>query len=214
MRRLLGGALALLALGAAATGCGIRPTAVPVDAGPAPSRVPCEVPGNPENPADPENPASPRFDGVRVRVYLVCGAQLVSAERSVRIPEGRSSADRLRFAQALLGELEVTPSGDEKAAGYTTDVRGPLTVTDARKGDPAGALRLSRLPEDLPALALSQIVCTYAENAPVSSGGRVVLGGPGEDPARAYACTGEMKSRPDATPTLGEPLRSPTPPAP
>ncbi|MFK8911783.1 hypothetical protein, partial [Streptomyces sp. YS-3] len=172
MRRLLGGALALLALGTAATGCGIRPTAVPVDAGPAPSRVPCEVPGNPDNP---ENPVSPQFEGVTVRVYLVCGAQLVSAERSVRIPEGRASADRLRFAQALLGELEVAPSGDEKAAGYTTDVRGPLTVTAARGGDPAGALRLSRRPEDLPALALSQIVCTYAENTPVSSGARVVL---------------------------------------
>ncbi|GAA0586563.1 hypothetical protein [Streptomyces crystallinus] len=199
MRRLLGGALALLALGGAATGCGIRPTAVPVDAGPAPSRVPCEVPGN---------AVSPQFEGVTVRVYLVCGAQLVSAERSVRIPEGRASADRLRFAEALLAELEVTPTGDEKAAGYTTDVRGPLTVTAARKGDPAGALRLSRRPEDLPALALSQIVCTYGENTPTSSGAQqVVLGGPGEDPVRGYACTAEMKARPDAAPTLGEALR-------
>ncbi|MFF1478620.1 hypothetical protein ACFVYD_13790 [Streptomyces sp. NPDC058301] len=208
--RLSGGALALLALGAALTGCGIRPTAVPVDAGPAPSRVPCEVPGN---------AVTPQFEGVTVRVYLVCGAQLVSAERSVRIPEGRASADRLRFAEALLSELEVTPTGDEKAAGYTTDVRGPLTVTAARKGDPAGALRLSRRPEDLPALALSQIVCTYAENTPTSSGAQVVLGGPGEDPARGYACTAEMKSRPDTAPTLGEALHptgssSPTPPLP
>ncbi|MFD9489252.1 hypothetical protein [Streptomyces sp. NPDC059991] len=209
--RLLGGALALLALGATATGCGIRPTAVPVDAGPAPSRVPCEVPGN---------SVTPQFEGVTVRVYLVCGAQLVSAERSVRIPEGRASADRLRFAEALLTELEVTPAGDEKAAGYTTDVRGPLTVTAARKGDPSGALRLSRRPEDLPALALSQIVCTYAENTPTSSGTQqVVLGGPGEDPVRGYACTAEMKTRPDTSPTLGDALHptggsSPTPPLP
>ncbi|MFD9796975.1 hypothetical protein ACFWXK_39215 [Streptomyces sp. NPDC059070] len=196
--RLAGGALALLALAGAATGCGIRPTAVPVDAGPAPSRVPCEVPGNP----------TPQFEGVTVRIYLVCGAQLVAAERSVRIPEGRASADRLLFAQTLLSELEVTPSGDEKAAGYTTDVRGPLTVTGARKGDPAGALRLTRRPEDLPAPALSQIVCTFAENTPTSSGSRqVVLGGPTDDPARGYACTAEMKSRPDASPTLGDMLR-------
>ncbi|MFE4868977.1 hypothetical protein [Streptomyces sp. NPDC056682] len=185
----------LLTLGAAASGCGIRPTSVPVDAGPAPSRVPCTVPGN----------AAAQFEGVTVQVYLVCGAQLVAAQRPVRIPEPKGTADRVRFAQALLDELSATPSGDEKDAGYATEVPAPLTVTAARPNDPAGALRLSRNPQDLSSLALSQVVCTYAENTPAAPGSaQVVLGGPGEDPARGYTCTSEMKSRPDNAPTLGE----------
>ncbi|WP_167157440.1 MULTISPECIES: hypothetical protein [Streptomyces] len=186
----------LLALGAGAAGCGIRPTSVPVDAGPAPSRVPCEVP---------DNAVTPQFEGITVEVYLVCGAQLVTTQRSVRIPEAKGAQDRVRFAQALLDELIVQPSGDEKDAGFATEVKGPLTVTAARKNDPAGALRLSRNPEDLSALALSQVICTYAENTPAAPGTQqVVLGGPGEDPARGYTCTSEMKSRPDSAATLGD----------
>ncbi|MFG3284908.1 hypothetical protein [Streptomyces sp. NPDC048111] len=180
----------------AAAGCGIRPTSVPVDAGPAPSRVPCEVPGG---------AVAPQFEGVTVHVYLVCGTQLVTAQRSVRIPENRGAQDRLRFAQALLDELIATPSGDEKDAGFTTEAKGPLTVGAARANDPAGALRLSRTPADLSALALSQLVCTYAENIPATPDTRqVVLGGPGEDPARGYTCTPEMKSHPDSAATLGD----------
>ncbi|MFD9636287.1 hypothetical protein [Streptomyces violascens] len=196
-RRRAAAALAgLLALGTAATGCGIRPTSVPVDAGPAPSRVPCEVP---------DGAVAPQFEGITVQVYLVCGAQLVTARRSVRIPENKGAEDRLRFAQALLDELIAQPSGDEKDAGFTTEVKGPLTVTAAHKNDPPGALRLSRNPEDLSALALSQVVCTYAENTPTAPGSQqVVLGGPGEDPARGYTCTSEMKSRPDSAATLGD----------
>ena len=37
---------------------------------------------------------APQFEGVTVQVYLVCGAQLVAAERSVRIPESKGAADR------------------------------------------------------------------------------------------------------------------------
>ncbi|MFG2717287.1 hypothetical protein ACGFW5_03125 [Streptomyces sp. NPDC048416] len=197
LRRRTAVALAgLLALGAAATGCGIRPTSVPVDGGPAPSRVACTVP---------QNAVTPQFEGVTVQVYLVCGAQLVTAERSVRIPESKGATDRIRFAQALLDELVVQPSGAEKDAGYATEVKGPLTVTAARAHDPAGALRLSREPEDLSALALSQVVCTFAENTPAAPGTQqVLLGGPGEAPARGYTCTSEMKSRPDTAATLGE----------
>ncbi|GAA2441249.1 hypothetical protein ACFPFX_06080 [Streptomyces mauvecolor] len=196
-RRRAAAALAgLLALGTAATGCGIRPTSVPVDAGPAPSRVPCEVP---------DGAVAPQFEGVTVQVYLVCGAQLVTAQRSVRMPENKGAEDRLRFAQALLDELIAQPSGDEKDAGFTTEVKGPLTVTAAHKNDPPGALRLSRNPQDLSSLALSQVVCTYAENTPTAPGSQqVVLGGPGEDPARGYTCTSEMKSRPDSAATLGD----------
>ncbi|MFI6688167.1 hypothetical protein [Streptomyces sp. NPDC050485] len=196
LRRPAAALAGLLALGAAATGCGIRPTSVPVDAGPAPSRVPCTVPAN---------AVSPQFEGVTVQVYLVCGAQLVTAQRSVRTPQTQGAADRVRFAQALLDELSAKPSGDEKDAGYTTEVPAPLTVMVARAGDPAGTLRLSRNPQDLSALALSQVVCTYADNAPAAPGSdQVVLGGPGEDPARGYTCTAEMKSRPGNVPTLGE----------
>ncbi|MEU9100771.1 hypothetical protein [Streptomyces sp. NPDC048361] len=193
----------LLALGATG-GCGIRPTSVPVDAGPAPSRVACTVP---------QSALTPQFEGVTVEVYLVCGAQLVAAERSVRVPGTMGAADRVRFAQTLLDELIAQPATAEKDAGYTTEVKGPLTVTAAHAHDPAGALRLSRAPDDLSALALSQVVCTFAENTPSAPGTQqVVLGGPGEDPARGYTCTSEMKSRPDNAATLGEipaPLRSP-----
>ena len=54
------------------------------------------------------------------------------------------------------------------------------------------------------------MVCTFAENTPAAPGSQqVVLGGPGEDPARGYTCTSEMKSRPDSAATLGE-IRPPS----
>ncbi|MFE9411921.1 hypothetical protein ACFYN0_24500 [Streptomyces sp. NPDC006704] len=191
----------LMTLGAAASGCGIRPTSVPVDAGPAPSRVACTVS---------QDALTPQFEGVTVQVYLVCGAQLVTAERSVRIPESKGAADRVRFAQALLDALIAPASGEEKDAGYTTALKGPLTVSAARPGDPAGTLRLSREPEALSAVALSQVVCTFAENTPAAPDAQqILLGGPGGDPARGYSCTSEMKSRPDSTATLGEIAPSP-----
>jgi hypothetical protein len=193
----------IAALCAVATGCGIRDTSVPVDAGQAPSRVPCDLPA--------ENVATQAMEGIPVRIYLVCGSQLVSADRTVQIPQGAGTADRVRVAQLLLNELAEQPTGAEKAAGFTTALRGSLTVLGPFKGDPRTALRLSRAPGSLPASALAQVVCTYAESALVEAeDGAVVLGGPDGEPARAYACTQQLKSRPASVPSAGEPAPTPS----
>ncbi|OEJ60518.1 hypothetical protein BGM19_23460 [Streptomyces agglomeratus] len=187
---------ALAALCAALGGCGIRTTSVPVDAGAAPSRVPCELSAQ-DSPAE-------AAAGVPLQVYLVCGAQLVSVDRTVRVPEEKLS-DRLRVAQTLLAELKKEPANEEKQAGFTTDVRETLAVSGAREGDPRDALRLSSQPEDLPTHALAQIVCTYADSAAAGPDRSVVLGGPSDDPVREYQCTAALKARPESVlPTLGE----------
>lgn len=190
-----------LALAAAASGCGIRTTTVPVDAGPAPSRVPCTLSG--------KETAAQAEPLVRVQVYLVCASALEAVDRSVPIDEGKTG-DRVRIARALLGELLEDPSESEQEAGFTTRVRAPLTVSDAREGDPPGTLRLSRQPEDLPTAALAQIVCTFAESGAAADGGTVVLGGPGDYAPRGYRCTSMVKQRPDVVlPTAGSPSPSP-----
>lgn len=183
-----------LALAGAASGCGIRTTTVPVDAGAAPSRVPCEV--------SEDNLTTQAQPGAAVRVYLVCGSELVPVERAAAIPADKTRTDRLQVARALLDELEERPSSTEEEAGFTTYVRGPLTVSEARAGDPLGTLRLSRQPEDLPTAALAQIVCTLIEGA--ATDGSVVLGGPGAYGARGYRCDDDTRRRPDvAVPTTG-----------
>ncbi|WP_328397194.1 hypothetical protein OHS70_13730 [Streptomyces sp. NBC_00390] len=194
----LGAVAGVLAL----SGCGIR-TTTPVDAGAAPSRVPCEVS---------EGPITPQAqqEGVPVRVYLVCASQLEPVERTARITEERAVDDRIEFAQALLDELQEEPSSSEQEAGLATFLRGPLVVGAGRKGDPAGTLRLSRQPEDLPSAALAQIVCTLAENSAAVRDDAVVLAGPGNYAPRAYVCTVGTKERPEGTvPTVG-PLPEPS----
>lgn len=190
-------ALAVLMGVAVLGGCGIRPTQVPVDAGPAPSRVPCEVTGENITPQ-----AQPQ--GVPVRVYLVCGSQLASVDRTASMSDAKTGDSRLRLAQALLDQLEKEPSASEHEAGSATYVRGPLTLSGAREGDPAGTLRLSRQPEDLPTAALAQIVCTFAESRAAATDGSVLLGGPGDYAPRGYQCSAATKERPEeAVPTLG-----------
>lgn len=188
--------LGVAALFAAATGCGIRDTSVPVDAGAAPSRVACDLPA--------ENVATQALEGIPVRVYLVCGSRLVSVDRTVQIAEGRTLSDGVRVAEKLLDELREPPPRAEKDAGFTTDVKDPISVGAGRGDDPRGALRLSRDPANLPANALAQIVCTYAESAAAETDGSVVLGGPGQDPTRAYSCTQDLKARPGSDPDLGD----------
>ncbi|MGR8008689.1 hypothetical protein [Streptomyces hypolithicus] len=200
--RIVAVAAVCVALAAALGGCGIRTTSVPVDAGAAPSRVPCEL-----SPRASDDTAASPSPGLPLQVYLVCGAQLVSVDRSVRIPEEKLMSDRLRVAQTLLDELQLSPSADEKQAGFTTDVRDTLAVSAARRGDPKGTLRLSSPPEDLPTHALAQIVCTYADNGAGAGPDRtVVLGGPADTPPRGYQCTAALKARPESVPTLGEPV--------
>ncbi|MFF3751048.1 hypothetical protein ACFYYH_11390 [Streptomyces sp. NPDC002018] len=182
----LAGALALVAL---AAGCGIRTTSVPVDAGPAPSRMPCQVAG--------ETVITQSRPGVPVGIYLACASGLASVERATPVPRGRSADDRVEIAQGLLDELQAQPSTSEREAGFTTYVRGPLILSGPRAEDPADTLRLSRQPEDLPATALAQIVCTFAESE--ITDGTVVLGGPGDRPPRGYRCDQDTKSNPDTS---------------
>ncbi|MET9591082.1 hypothetical protein ABZY45_08930 [Streptomyces sp. NPDC006516] len=187
-------ALAAVVAGAAlAAGCGIRSTTVPVDAGAAPSRMPCRT-------ASGEVPAPPP-QSVSVRIYLVCASQLVTVDRTVELDESRSG--RLAVAQALLGELQQEPSAGERRAGFSTVVPAGLRVSGPRKGDPEGTLRLGEQPEDLPAEALAQVVCSYAETETLGTGGAVLLGGPGDYAPRGYLCTTETKNRPADVPTVG-----------
>ncbi|NEE33656.1 hypothetical protein G3M53_50460, partial [Streptomyces sp. SID7982] len=58
----------LLAVAALVSGCGIRTTSVPVDAGAAPSRVPCRLSAS--------DVATRSPDSVSAEVYLVCASQL------------------------------------------------------------------------------------------------------------------------------------------
>ncbi|MEU5398726.1 hypothetical protein ABZ348_05430 [Streptomyces sp. NPDC005963] len=191
--------LGVLALG----GCGIRPTQVPVDGGPAPSRVPCEVNGD-------DITQQSQSRDVPVRIYLVCASQLEPVDRTAEIPESKSVEGRVQVAQALLEELQREPSTAEREAGFATYVRGPIAVSGQRRSDPDGTLRLSRQPEDLPAAALAQIVCTFSESQASATGGAVILGGPGEYAPRGYGCSGKAKDRPeDVLPTVG-PLPSPS----
>ncbi|MGW0530593.1 hypothetical protein [Streptomyces sp. NPDC003032] len=181
-------AAATAVLAAALAGCGIRSTEVPTDFGPAPSRVPCVQSGS--------SIASQSGSGVPVEVFLVCAAQLVSVDRTVRVHEDKATTDRVRIAQALLDELASPPSESEKQAGLATDVRGGTTVSGPADGDPEEALRFSTPPQDLSAFALAQIVCTLADSAAAAQDRTVVMGGTGDDPLRRYACTPEVRSRP------------------
>ncbi|MBZ9597701.1 MULTISPECIES: hypothetical protein [Streptomyces] len=191
----------------ATAGCGIRATTVPVDVGPAPSRVSCDTPAQPGGQSG--------VPGFPATVELVCGSQLVGVERIVPMPEKPERPEKgtvrdpvVQAAQALLEALERTPSAEERDAGFTTGVPAGLTAGAPKPGDPAGTVRLSRKPEDLPPVALSQIVCTLAGSETVSAGpGPVVLGGPDADPPRAWECTDAVRSRPESVPTLGEIVR-------
>ncbi|THA32345.1 hypothetical protein E6R18_14130 [Streptomyces sp. A1277] len=174
-----------------AAGCGIRTTSVPVDAGAAPSRVPCAMPA--------EDVAAQAEQGIPVQIYLVCASQLVTVDRAVQVAEAKS--DRLRIATELLDELRRRPTADEQQAGFSTDVPKALRVSGPRTGDATDALRLSQQPEDLPAEALAQIVCTFTESEALVPGETVTLGGPGKYPARGYLCTAETKASPKAVPS-------------
>ncbi|MEW2170172.1 hypothetical protein AB0935_09495 [Streptomyces sp. NPDC007027] len=176
----------LLAVAALVSGCGIRTTSVPVDAGAAPSRVPCRLAAS--------DSATRSPDRVSAEVYLVCASQLVTVDRPV--PADTVGAEPVEVARALLREIQRAPSTGERRAGFTTAVPAGLRVDPPRDGDPAGTLRLSSQPEDLSAEALAQLVCTYAESDGLVRDGSVVLGGPGDYPPRGYLCTSQTKSRP------------------
>lgn len=181
--------LALPLLGLVLTGCGIRATEVPTDFGPAPSRVPCTL-------TEPDVSAQ-AARGVPVQVFLLCSSSLVTVDRAVRVPDGTADAERrVIVAQGLLDQLAESPSAGEKDAGYTTDVRGGMTVGGPRPKDPEDTLRLSTSPAELTSYALAQIVCTLSDSAAAEGDGSVILGGPAGDPLRRYECTDGVRAQP------------------
>lgn len=193
--------LALLGLLAAfLSGCGIRPTSVPVDAGAAPSQTACVLPDDGE-------PGPGGADGRAVRLYLVCGSRVSPVDRWVSVPGG-SDASRPATARALLRVLEKGPNGRERPAGFKTSVPRDLSISGPASGDPDETLRLSSSPAKLPSFALAQLVCTYAETAATSTGETVVLGGPAKtDPRpRRYDCSTALRTHPEAARTAGTPI--------
>ncbi|GAA2708183.1 MULTISPECIES: hypothetical protein [Streptomyces] len=178
------GGLAVLA------GCGIRGTTVPVDAGSAPSRATCVV-----QPHDAQPQPSAPSSSATTTVQLVCTSQLLPVTRQVTVPEG---GDPLALARTLLAELKRQPTPAEEEAGFSTEVPQALAVNAPRRGDPAGTLRLSSEPDDLPAVALAQLVCTFAGTPAADGRSTVALGGPGEERPRGYACTDETRTRPES----------------
>ncbi|WP_217572061.1 hypothetical protein [Streptomyces sp. GbtcB7] len=181
--------LSLPLLAVLLAGCGIRSTQVPTDFGPAPSRVPCALSG--------QDITTQSSRGIPVQVFLICSGQLVTVDRSVRIPDGTAEgARRVLVAQGLLDELAETPSTPEQQAGYTTDVRGGMTVSGPRPKDPEDALRLSTPPQDLTSAALAQIICTFSDSAAARDDGSVVLGGPDATPLRSYECPTDVRANP------------------
>ncbi|GAA2769204.1 MULTISPECIES: hypothetical protein [Streptomyces] len=184
--------LAVPALAVLLAGCGIRATEVPTNFGPAPSRVQCSL-------SEPDVSAQ-AARGLPVQVFLLCGSSLVTVDRTVRVPEGAADSERrLLVAQGLLDQLAAPPSTAEKEAGYSTDVRGGITVGKPRPGDPDDTLRLSTAPSGLTSYALAQIVCTFSDSAAAEGDGSVVLGGPGAESPRRYECTDEVRARPGST---------------
>ncbi|MER7175396.1 hypothetical protein [Streptomyces mesophilus] len=165
---------------------------MPTEFGAAPSRVPCTTSG--------ADVAAQAAGGLPMQVFLICGAQLVSVDRSVRLGDGRTADDRVDVAQALLDELREQPSAAEAKAGFTSDVRSVIKVRGPREGDPAQALRLSTAPERLAPLALAQVVCTLVHG--VGAGSESVFLGGVESGAgvREYPCTDELRAEPGDAP--------------
>jgi hypothetical protein len=188
-RRLLSVPVLAGTLAALLTGCGIRATEVPTDFGPAPSRAHC-------SPAGPDV-TTQASRGMPVQVFLLCGSSLVAVDRTVRVAEGATDAERrVLVAQGLLDELAQAPSPAETDAGYETDVRGGTAVAGPRRGDPEDTLRLSTPPSGLGSVALAQIVCTFSDSAAAEGDGSVILGGPGDQAPRRYKCTDDVRARP------------------
>ncbi|MFJ5218241.1 hypothetical protein ACIP98_26410 [Streptomyces sp. NPDC088354] len=213
--------LLALVCAALAAGCGIRTTSVPVDAGPAPSRVSCAVPDDTRATAAASATATANATATATAsglasaaasataapsaaqsvatVYLVCSSQVADVHRSVAL----AGLTRLGTAVALLRELQQRLGMAEASAGFGTAVQGDLAVEGPRAGDPRGTLRLSAPLSELPPFALAQLVCTYAGNPTLSSDGSVVLGGSDGAQVRRFTCTSDLRTDPGAAETAG-----------
>jgi hypothetical protein len=174
--------LGVLSLGAV-TGCGIRATSVPVDAGAAPSRVSCAVPLS--------EPSAPAAGPAKVPVYLVCAQRVSPVDRIV----SALPTDRLAAARLLLAQLQSKPGTAEENGGFASEVPSGLSLSDPAGGDPPDTLRLNQAPDSLPSFATAQLVCTFAGTAAGSADRSVVLGGPDDTiPPRRYRCDEALRT--------------------
>jgi hypothetical protein len=210
-----------LALAAALSGCGIRSTSVPVDAGAAPSRVSCTVPSAAAS-AGASAGASAADDAGQetVPIYLVCSEEVTAIPRPLPRPLGDggdsggavSPSERLAAARTLLYQLRAKPDSQESASGFSTEVPGDLDVSGPRRSDPATTLRLSAAQSQLPSFALAQIVCTFGAGTATSgtagtADGTVMLGFADNGAARRFSCTGDLRSRQEAAESAGTAVR-------
>jgi hypothetical protein len=200
------GTVAVALAAAALAGCGIRPTTVPVDAGPAPSRAACALRSGAGETQESTSGTS------NLRISLVCSSRVVDVERRLELPEGDSARDRLITARTILEELRRRPGREEQKAGFTTAVPGNLRVTGPAEGDDRDALRLNQQPDRLPSFALTQIVCSYSGTGIADPDQQVLLGGPADGkpakPPRLYECGSALRTAAEAAGTAGEPFRS------
>jgi hypothetical protein len=174
----------------ATAGCGVRSTDVPVDAGPAPTVASCDAPEAAE----------------AVSLYLVCGSRVEPVRRAV--PDSGDGADRVRLANVLLQELQADPPREERAAGFTSSVPPKLRATARAGDDPARLVRLNQHPEELTAVALAQVICTFTSFESLSDGTVVTLGGPAADQRRTYreyTCATSLRHLPEAVHTISRP---------
>lgn len=174
------------------TGCGIRGTTVPVDAGPAPSRVSCEAP---------TAGAAARAETVRRQVFLVCSMQVAPVDRYVPVREGW--IDWHEQVVELFSQLQISPRAAETRAGFSTAIPGSLYVLPVDRHDPGRVVRISQAPTELPSFALAELVCTLAADHQISPEGQIVLGGPAPAPLRTYTCTSDLRTDPDAADSAG-----------
>ncbi|NJQ06935.1 hypothetical protein [Streptomyces lonarensis] len=177
-------AVAAAVLTLATAGCGIRSMDVPVDDGPAPTRASCAAPG----------------DAGGTEVFLVCDSRVESVERELDRQPPEDPEQRIALANALLGELQGDPPDEERAAGFSTNVPGDLRVTGAAGEQDEPLLRLNWHPDDLPAFALAQVICTFAQSEVFADDAPVTLGGPDAETDRQdrqYTCTSAVRHRPD-----------------
>ncbi len=194
-RHTVAAAATALVLGCALSGCGIRATSVPVDAGPAPTRVSCALPDS--------GASTDALGMMTVQVYLLCSQRLSPVQRSVR----ERRLDRVETARLLLGELQRRPDRSEDRGGFVSEVPDDLIVSGPAVGDPPEALRLDQDPQELPMYAVGQLVCTFADTQAGSTDHSVVLGGPDPRSAvRRYRCDDDLRTDPDAGPSAGTPV--------
>ncbi|MGP4112930.1 hypothetical protein ACTWP5_18720 [Streptomyces sp. 4N509B] len=188
------GLAGLVAL-AGVSACGIRGTELPVDGGPAPTRATCDAPAVPSS----GEPTRDRDDGTEI--YLVCGSQVQPVERKLRMT---IPTDTGVLAETLLDQLQQGPGREERTAGFLTEVPSTLAVSVASPAtaDSLPVLRLSQGPGDLPAPALRQLICTFANADGIGNGDSVVLSGPpgsSSERPKSYLCSIAARTAPTAT---------------